>query len=93
MDSQPGSSLTSDIADLLTDFDSADVEFTVGDEGECVYAHRTLLWARCERFKSMRREFWARSYSSHDRLQIQQPGCNVDVFRAVLAFIYTNEVL
>eukprot|EP00118_Oscarella_pearsei_P017547 m.174513 g.174513 ORF g.174513 m.174513 type:complete len:273 (+) comp39113_c0_seq26:235-1053(+) len=86
------STLAGDIDSLLTDYDTADVVFTVGDDNEQVYAHRALLWARCDRFKTMRRHFWGQSYSSTKPLHIQQPSCNADVFRKVIAFVYTSQI-
>lgn len=83
--------LLRDLQNLIDDHDSADVLFLVGKEEVKIHAHRLMLLARCKHFRSRQRELWS-SKSVHTQVTVRKPDFRPDVFREVLAFVYTGKV-
>jgi len=81
----PGSSLVSDLRSFLDDQKLSDVTFVV--EGKEVYAHK-LLCMRCSYFRAM---FEGQMREAQQKT-IKIPGVSHRVFKALLEYLYTDEV-
>lgn len=88
---ETASSLANDLARLIDDRETADAVVVISDGRDRVYAHRLLLWSRCQRCRDMK-DFWSGGYSTKNPYILQQNSCSSQVFRSVLSFIYTGEV-
>jgi len=82
----PPSTLALQLRPLVDNESNADVIFNVG--GEKVYAHKAILSARCEKFRSMFQNNMLESGQNEIHLQIDDPA----VLRALLEYIYTDNV-
>lgn len=82
------SALSSATRGLINNAQYSDVSFVVGKERQVVHAHRCVLACRCPVFQRM--------FSHQSPQEVQVPfvlaDTTLDVFLAVLEFIYTNSV-
>jgi len=84
LDTAPCSSLATDWRNFLTSEQLSDVTLVVG--GERFPAHRIVLAARCEYFRSM----FLGGMREADAPEIVIPDVEVEVFRKVLDHLYTD---
>lgn len=82
--------LVADLEGLLSDESTCDLEFVV-EHGERVKAHRLVVLARCDKFKSMKSRWLDGKYQDTVTIELGKP-CAVDGVRAVVKYLYTGKV-
>ena len=85
--------LLKDLEKLIDNRESADVVFLVGRDEVAIYAHRLILITRCKYFRNRQRELWSSKSAAHTQLTVRKPELRPDVFREVIAFVYTGKVI
>lgn len=85
--------LLKDLEKLIDNRESADVVFLVGKDEVAIYAHRLILVTRCKYFRNRQRELWSSKSAAHTQLTVRKPELRPDVFREVIAFVYTGKVI
>jgi hypothetical protein len=81
--------LFADLEAILSEESSSDLEFVVGQER--VRAHRLIVLARCDKFKTKRRAWMGGQQRDTINVELGKP-CTVDGVRAVVKYLYTGRV-
>lgn len=81
--------LFADLETILSDETSSDLEFVVGQER--VKAHKLIVLARCDKFKSKRRSWMSGQQRDAISVELGKP-CTLDGVRAVVKYLYTGKV-
>ena len=81
--------LFADLETILSDETSSDLEFVVGQES--VKAHKLIVLARCDKFKSKRRSWMSGQQRDTISVELGKP-CTLDGVRAVVKYLYTGKV-
>jgi hypothetical protein len=71
---------------LLGDEKTADVKFIFGDDE--IHAHKKILSSRCDYFSRM----FDNGMQETNQKEISIKNCNYDIFKMLLAFLYTNQL-
>ncbi|KAL3869284.1 hypothetical protein ACJMK2_041987 [Sinanodonta woodiana] len=74
---------------LLNNKDHSDIKFLIGPNKKVVFAHRCILSARCTVFKAMFSDL-SQKNGTADNSSFVLSDMNLDVFLAMLEFLYTN---
>ena len=82
-------SLFADLEAIFSDDSTSDLEFVV--EHERIKAHRLIVLARCDKFKSKRRAWMGSQQPDTITVDLGKP-CTVDGVRAVVKYLYTGKV-
>ena len=89
-DSKLKDCLVNDLESLLSDETTVDLEFVVGQHR--VKAHRLIVVARCERYKSKKR-IWLQNSGEHRVTTVQLSQlCSAAGVQAVVKYLYTGKV-
>ena len=82
--------LVADLEGLLSDESTSDLEFIV-EHGERVKAHRLVVLARCDKFRSKKSAWLNGKYEDTVTIELGKP-CAVEGVRAVVKYLYTGKV-
>ncbi|XP_034100191.1 uncharacterized protein LOC117565272 isoform X1 [Drosophila albomicans] len=96
--------LIEDLQRLCEDQDSADVVFICGRDDEKIYAHRSILMARCKSFKTAKRGEVCRipipgctvspaAPGTGTPTAIRLPHVNAELFRQFILYVYTAKLM
>lgn len=80
----------SNMKKLVNNKDHSDVKFLIGQNRKAVYAHRCILSSRCAVFKATFAEQSQKNGTIDKDTPFVLSDMNVDIFVAMLEFIYTN---
>ena len=82
--------LLADLEAILSDESTSDLEFVL--EEERIRAHRLIVLARCEKFKSKKRA-WLENRREEECVAITlEKPCTVEGVRSVVKYLYTGKV-
>jgi hypothetical protein len=77
----------SEMIKMINEKEFSDVRFSVGEEKQIIYGHRSILSARCEVFKAM---LSLSNSNNEPSSSLILSEIRPNIFLAVLEFIYTN---
>ena len=80
--------LFADLEAILSDESTSDLEFVVDQER--VKAHRLIVLARCDKYKSKKRA-WLDDHQNGVTIELESP-CTVEGVRSVVKYLYTGKV-
>lgn len=80
--------LFADLEAILSDESTSDLEFVVDQER--VKAHRLIVLARCDKYKSKKRA-WLDDHQNGVTIELKNP-CTVEGVRSVVKYLYTGKV-
>lgn len=84
----PAASLSSDLATLVNDANTADVQFLCGSDARIVHAHSTILVARSEFFRALLTGNLRESSNTAEPIPL--PHVEAPIFLKVMEYVYTD---
>lgn len=86
----PQAQYTRDMLSMLNNKSLSDIKFKITEDESIVYAHKFVLFSRCEYFKRMFSGNFAESKENDSIICIN--NCSKKVFLSVLRYFYTDEL-